>query len=243
MLRTILTSISLVFFISISLVFFVAAGLLLIFTGDSATRTVGFVSVFFFGVLGGLALLGILRRRGGGAEQKNSQAVARERMLASVAYMNGQIHNLNPSFDSRGPVRPKDLLQHDLIQEWVERQTPESFETFLELITEPAPEFDDPYQGDELWWISLSRLLSAWVCSDADHIFDQISLVVSVDAARPVLLETFAQIADTSCIQESPERREQMALWLKPWQAQAETLPEMEREWLEEAATFCAPAC
>lgn len=233
MVRTILAS--------ISLVFFVVAGLLLIFMGGSAARTIGFVSIFFFGGLGVLMLVGT-RKQSGKTEQKNNQDTVRERMLASVAHMNGQIHNLNPSFDSRGPITPKDWLQRDLIQEWGERQTPESFETFLKLITEPPPQNDDLYEADELWRISLSRLLSAWVCSDADRVFDKISLIASVEAARPVLLETFASIADMAVIQDSLRRREQMALWLRPWQAQAETLPEMEREWLEEAATFCVPS-
>jgi len=226
MLRNILTS--------INLVFFVAAGLIMIFIGDSGTRTVGFVSVFFFGGLGGLALLGTRRRQGRAAKQKNSQVLAREKMLASVAHMNGQIHCLSPFyFDIRGPAASADVL----IQEWVARQKPERFDTFLEVIAEPPPE------ADELWRISVSHLLSAWVLSDADHLLDKISRIVSVEAARPVLLETFASISEAAGIQEVPKLREQMALWLKPWQAQGEALPEMEREWLETAATFCTPAC
>lgn len=133
---------------------------------------------------------------------QDQQVVTREWMVASIEQMNGQIHCLSPFyFDIRGPATPT----HVLVDEWVEAKRPEWFDAFLEAIAHPPPMADDLYEAEELWRNSTSQLLAAWVCSDPDRLFDRISRIVSVEAARPVLLETFAQIADTACIQKAPK--------------------------------------
>lgn len=168
---------------------------------------------------------------------QDQQVVTREWMLASLEQMNGQIQCLSPFyFDIRGPGEPANVL----IDEWVEARKPEWFNTFLEVIAHPPP---SPYElWQEQWQDSMAQLLAAWVAHDPDRLFPQLSGVTQEETARPVLLQAFATIAGLASVGGVPERREQIALWLKPWQEKAATLSEMEREWLDEAATFCVPS-
>ncbi len=138
-------------------------------------------------------------------------------------------------FDIRGPGEPSSIL----LDEWVQRRKPDQFEAFLEIIAHPPPSPNESWQ--EQWPDSMAQMLASWVARDPDRLFPALWPTASAEAARPVFLQAFADLAGRASVGGVPERQEQMTLWLRPWQEQADTLSETEREWLDEAATFCAP--
>ena len=192
---------------------------------DWSTRELGFVSIFFVGAVGVLALLGILRRRNDGAKQENSQAMTRDRMLASIEHMNGVIHCMSPFyFDIRGPATPSEIL----IDEWVADKKAEWFSVFLEIVAHPPPEADD------LWQYSVAQLMQAWVLHYPNRFFPQIGEALPKEGIGPVMLEALAGLA-TPRILTSPERREQFLGWLLPLIDQALNLTNQDQERLIEA--------